>query len=322
MNKRLIRTLRTLFALVLAAAAALAGTAYAADFDYRLHPQRIADDTWVVYGHKEDFTTGNGGNIVNTAFVATGAGVLVIDSGPSRRYGEQLVRAIAGVTDEPVVMVLNTHFHPDHFLGNQAFASDTLRALGETRSAIAASGNAFAENVYRLSGDWLLGTEVVVPPRAIETGPLTLGRHRFEVLALSGHTGADLALFDRTTGVLFAGDLVFNGRAPTTPHAEIGRWLEALDRLAGLAPRLVVPGHGAVGGGESDGIAQTRAYLRWLEAALRDAAEQGLDMTEALALPLPAEVRRLAVAEAEFRRSISHLYPAAERQVLERQHRH
>ena len=48
--------------------------------------------------------------------------VIVIDSGPSRRYVEQLRAAIRRVTPLPPVLLLNTHHHPDHFLGNQALA--------------------------------------------------------------------------------------------------------------------------------------------------------------------------------------------------------
>lgn len=325
MNARFVQrfVLRSLL-LVMAAATTLAA---AASFDYALQPRRIADDTWVVLGRNEDFSVANGANIVNTAFVVTGAGVVVIDSGPSRRYGEQLRRAIASVTAEPVVQVLITHHHPDHFLGNQAFAPQTLYALPATISGIARDGNAFAENLYRLSGEWMLGTEVLVPPQAIVPGLLKVGTHRFEVFALDGHTGADLVLFDQGTGVLFAGDLVFNGRAPTTPHARIDHWLAALDRLDALAPRIVVPGHGdvSVAGATSErpaAIGQTRSYLRWLDATLNRAAEQGMDMSEALSLPLPAEIRALAVAESEYRRSVSHLYPAAEQSALAQPHRH
>ena len=305
MNARFVQrfVLRFLL-LVMAAATTLAG---AASFDYALQPRRIADDTWVVLGRNEDFSVANGANIVNTAFVVTGAGVVLIDSGPSRRYGEQLRRAIASVTAEPVVQVLITHHHPDHFLGNQAFAPQTLYALPATISGIARDGNAFAENLYRLSCDWMLGTEVLVPPQTIAPGPLKVGTHSFEVFALDGHTGADLVLFDQGTGVLFAGDLVFNGRAPTTPHARIDHWLAALDRLDALAPRIVVPGHGDVSVAAATNerpaaIGQTRSYLRWLDATLNRAAEQGLDMSEALSLPLPAEIRALAVADAEYRR--------------------
>ncbi|MFZ5504984.1 MAG: MBL fold metallo-hydrolase, partial [Pseudomonadota bacterium] len=69
---------RLLAALV---ALALSFAAHAATpFDYRLKPEKIADDTWVLIGSTEDITRANGGNIVNTAFVVTKEGVVVIDS--------------------------------------------------------------------------------------------------------------------------------------------------------------------------------------------------------------------------------------------------
>ncbi|TYC59930.1 quinoprotein relay system zinc metallohydrolase 1 [Zoogloea oleivorans] len=287
----------------------------AADMNYDLRPVRVAADTWVLTGLNEDFSFKNGGNIVNTGFIVTPAGVLVIDSGPSRAYGEQLRRAIARITDKPVVMVLNTHHHPDHFLGNQAFAPDTLAALPETIHGIHSEGGGFNENMYRLAGDWMAGTEVLAPTKPLTPGPLELGGHTLELIALKGHTGADLAIFDRSTGVLFAGDLVFHDRAPTTPHANIPAWQASLDQLDTLGFKVLVPGHGPVSL-DAGPIRQTRAWLTWLDKALRQAAEDGLDMTEALALDLPAEFRRLAVVEAEYRRSVGQLFPAYELKAL------
>ncbi|WP_374244875.1 quinoprotein relay system zinc metallohydrolase 1 [Zoogloea sp.] len=308
--KRTARTLTALFALGWALLLA------AADMDYGLAPEQIAPDTWVLTGRSEDFSPRNGGNIVNTAFVVTSAGVLVIDSGPSRAYGEQLRRAIARVTDKPVVLVVDTHHHPDHFLGNQAFPRETLAALPGTRHGIDTEGSALNENMYRLVGDWMAGTEPVAPTRALAAGPLQLGEHRFELLALDGHTDADLAILDRSTGVLFAGDLVFHDRAPTTPHARLDAWQAALARLEALPFTRLVPGHGPVAS-DAAPIRQTRAWLRWLDDTLRQAAEAGLDMTEVLAQPLPPEHRRLAVSEAEYRRSAGQLYPAYEQRALE-----
>jgi len=292
--------------------------ARAAGFDYRLAPRAVADGVWVLTGLTEDFSRDNGGNIVNTGFIVGDSGVVVIDSGPSRRYGEQLAAAIARVTPLPVVLVINTHHHPDHFLGNQAFAPATLAALPATRHGIETEGPMFNSNMYRLNGDWMRDTEVAAPTRTLAAGPVEVGGRTLEFLALEGHTGADLAVFDRRTGTLFAGDLVFNARAPTTPHADIARWQASLDALAALPFKVLVPGHGPVA---HDGapIAQTRTWLDWLDRALREGAAAGLDMTEMLALPLPAVFERMALAKTEFERSVSHLYPAAERASLEEQ---
>lgn len=288
-----------------------------ADFDYHLQPREVADGVYMIEGRREDFTTENGGNIVNTGFIVGSSGVIVIDTGPSRRYGEQLRAAITRITPLPVVLTLNTHHHPDHFLGNQAFPAGALAALPETIHGIATEGGSLNENMYRLAGDWMAGTEPVTPARPLAAGPLEVGGHRFELIALDGHTAADLAVLDRRTGVLFAGDLVFHDRAPTTPHARLPAWQAALDRLEALSFVRVVPGHGPVAA-DAGPIRQTRAWLTWLDRRLQQAADDGLDMTEVLALPLPAEFRRLAVVDAEFRRSVGQLYPAYEQRALSR----
>ncbi|MBL8436637.1 MAG: quinoprotein relay system zinc metallohydrolase 1 [Zoogloeaceae bacterium] len=291
-------------------------SAWSAEFDYQLQPKAVAPDTWVLQGRLEDFSFANGGNIVNTAFITTADGVVVIDSGPSLRYGQQLLAAIRKVSAAPIARVLITHHHPDHFLGNQAFPPASIAALPGTIQDINREGKAFAENMYRLTGDWMAGTEAMTPAAPLAPGTLEIGGHRLELLALAGHTGTDLGVFDRTTGVLFGGDLVFYQRAPTTPHARIPAWLTSLNHLAALPFQVLVPGHGPV---TRDGapLRQTRDYLLWLDQTMRDGAAAGLDMTEMLARPLPPAFRDLAVQPEEYRRSVAHLFPAAEQAVLE-----
>jgi uncharacterized sulfatase len=304
-------------ALLLAQPAPAPAQTAARAFDYRLAPHKVADGVYALIGRTEDFSTANGGNVVNTGFIVGSSGVIVIDTGPSKRYGEQLRAAIAGITPLPVVLTINTHHHPDHFLGNQAFPQDTLAALPETIAGIEGEGGAFNDNMYRLNGDWMRDTEVVVPRQRLAPGRRSVGGRDIELLALGGHTAADLVLIDHASGTVFASDLVFHGRAPTTPHADIARWLASLDILGVLPAKHWIPGHGAVGE-DTTALADTRAYLVWLRELVRSAAESGLDMPEALATPLPPEVRMWALADSEYRRSVVHLFPAAEKAALER----
>lgn len=281
--------------------------AQAQPLDYGLQPRRIAEDVYVLIGRTEDFSRSNGGNVVNTAFVVAPEGVVVIDSGPSRLYGEQLRRAIAGVTTKPLLKVFNTHHHPDHYLGNQVFADTPTAALPATIAGQRGEGGAFAENLYRMAGDWMKGTESTPAREPVVPGPQLIGGREFELMLFSGHTQGDLAILDRRSGVLFAGDLVFWNRAPTTPHADIATWLAALDRLEALPFRMMLPGHGEAVP-DARGIVQTRSYLRWLDMALRSATERGEEMTELLAHPMPPELAGIPLSRLEFARSIAHLY--------------
>ncbi|QEN47312.1 quinoprotein relay system zinc metallohydrolase 1 [Pseudomonas protegens] len=289
-----------------------------ADLDYSLKPRQIAAGTWLLEGSTDNFAKANGGNIVNSGFIVTDSGVVVIDSGPSKRYGEALRRAIAATTDKPVIQLLLTHHHPDHVLGNQAFGDVPIGALAGTSDLLRQQGEAMAENMYRMVGDWMRGTEVVLPTQVLEPGVLEVGGHRLRLLGLSGHTGADLAILDENTGVLFAGDLVFYERALTTPNSPgLGVWLEDLDTLQALPWKLIVPGHGPVAS-DTAPFAQMRDYLGWLDGLMRDGAAQGDDMAEMIRRPIPERFAGISLTRYELIRSVSHLYPRYERQRLQR----
>lgn len=136
-------------------------------FDYRLEAQAVADGVHVFEGRTEHFTRDNGGNIVNTGFIVTDDGVVVIDTGPSRRYGQQMRTAIEGATGQRVRQVYLTHAHPDHFLGSQAFANVSIAALSGTAHSIRMVGDDLSANLYRLVGGWMEGTEAVVPSQVV-----------------------------------------------------------------------------------------------------------------------------------------------------------
>jgi len=295
-----------------------------ARLDYDLKPRQIAPGTWVIEGEVADFTRANGCNIINTGFIVTGAGVVVVNTGPSRLYGEQQRRAIERITREPVLRVIELNLHPDYFFGNQAWADRPTQALAGSITGMQAEGGAYADNLYRLCGDWMKGTESTPAREPIDpkTLPQTLqmGDHRLELRRLEGHTDDDLVLIDHTTGVLFAGGLVFTERVPTTPHADFARWLASLDQLAQWQAagqfRTVVPSHGPVHEG-SAGIAQTRDWLQWLTARMQESAERGLDLGEVLRLPVPERFARWAAQPAELHRTLTQWYPRYEQRVLE-----
>ncbi|WP_434600873.1 quinoprotein relay system zinc metallohydrolase 1 [Pseudomonas sp. Z4-7] len=286
--------------------------------EYSLKPRQIAEGTWLLEGSTDNFAKVNGGNVVNTAFIVTEAGVVVIDTGPSKRYGEALRQAIAATTDKPVAQVLLTHHHPDHVLGNQAFSDVPIGALPGTTDLLRQQGDAMAENMYRLVGDWMRGTEVVLPTQALSPGTLQVGEHSLRLLALAGHTGADLAILDETTGVLFAGDLVFYERALTTPNSPgLEIWLKDLDTLQGLPWKQIVPGHGPLAA-DARPFAQMRDYLGWLDQLMRDGAARGDDMAEMIRSPIPERFAAISLSRYELIRSVSHLYPRYERTAMRR----
>jgi len=305
-----------LTALVLLILIPLFPAVQAAELRYGLKPVEIAPGVWVVEGRTENFSRINGGNIVNTAFVITSAGVVVIDTGPSRQYGEELRAAIAAHTDQPVTHVLLTHHHPDHVFGNQAFDPSTLYALPATREQLASDGEAFSDNMYRMIGDWMRGTEIILPAREVVPGELVVGDHRFQLMAFTGHTGADLVVFDETSKTLFASDMVFFNRALTTPQTPgLKVWAAELEQLEALDFDRLVPGHGPV---VNDGVAfaQMKDYITWLDSMMTESARQGLTLSEVMDQPVPPRFDTVAESRYELIRTATHLYSDYEKASL------
>ena len=304
---------------VLAGALAVPVMARAQGFAGTYAPEAtpIGDGIWMVSGADEALEFSNGGAIANSIIMASDAGAIVVDSGPSLGFGKALAMLAERLTGKAAARVYITHLHPDHSFGNGAFAGAEIHALPGTRADLERDGAGFSDAMYRMLHGWMAGTEVILPQAAAVEGVVTVGGRRLSLMALSGHSAGDLAILDEASGTLIAGDLVFHNRAPATPHADLAVWHAALDRLAATPHRQCVPGHGPLDRG-GIAIAQTRDWLRWLEEALREAVAGGLDMAEAANLPIPARFAGLAQARYELTRSVSHFYPRVEAEMLPR----
>ncbi|MFV0367664.1 MAG: quinoprotein relay system zinc metallohydrolase 1 [Hyphomicrobiaceae bacterium] len=291
--------------------AAVFDVAAAAPLAYQLKPVGVADGVWVLYGAAEAIDRSNGGAIANITIFDTSEGAVVIDTGPSKRYGVALEALARKLTGKPVVRVYITHFHPDHVFGNQAFNGQTIAAPQGVIDGLVSLGEDFASAMYHTAGDWMRGTEVALPQRAVTAGVEEIGGRAFHLRPLSGHTSSDLVLVEERSGVMVAGDLVFLDRAPTTPHADLRKWRASLDTLKELDVRHIVPGHGPAEGGHR-GLQQTREWLAMIEETIRGAFERGLSINEAMAEPLPSWAGKIALARYEYERSVMHFYPKLE----------
>lgn len=294
---------------------ASAWRAAAAPLVYDLKPKPLTDGIWLIPGAQDAITFENGGAIANVLILKSKAGAIVVDTGPSRRYGEALARLAQDLCGAPVARVYNTHFHPDHVFGNQAFDARLIAASQGCIDELKVAGEGFSDSMYRIAGDWMRGTELVLPQIALDGTVEDFGDRRFRPLLMRGHTPHDVAFFEETSGLLIAGDLAFLDRAPTTPHADIERWRITLANLGGIPRSALVPGHGPVE--DSDrALEQTRRWLETIYRMISDAFDKGLDVSEAMALPLPDWTQPIALAKYEYERSVLHVYPRLEAERL------
>lgn len=299
-------------------AGALAAPAWAQALTYKIRPEAVGDGIWLIRGTDGPIEMANGGAIANLTILATPAGTVLVDCGTSLRYGLQLKPLVEQLTGQNIVRVYLTHLHPDHIYGAGAFDPAIVAATPQLMDILKSEGESFTAGMYRLLGDWMRGTIFHMPGKTIDGPSEEFGGRRFRLLPLAGHSPADLAVLDEQTGTLIAGDLVFHDRAPSTPHADLATWRTSLNTLKAVAHKSVVPGHGPIDPTPNAAIDQTRDWLDWLEPALRQAVAEGRDMVAAGEMPIPPRFARVKAARYELQRSVSHLYPALEAELLPR----
>jgi quinoprotein relay system zinc metallohydrolase 2 len=224
----------------------------------------------------------NVGGIANIGFVVGRDAVAVIDTGGSYRDGARLRAAVRAHTGLPIAYVINTHMHPDHVLGNAAFARDRPQFVGHRNlaRALAARAEHYLATNHRLIGTaGFAGTEVVTPTTTVEARTvIDLGDRPLELRAYpTAHTDNDLTVLDRRTGTLWTGDLLFVEHVPVVDGSLKG-WLAVVDDLADTSAARAVPGHGPTAVSWPQALAAQRRYLSTLADDLRRAlaAGQGL----------------------------------------------
>ena len=227
----------------------------------------------------------NAGDLANLGIVIGKDSVAVIDAGGTRAVGEGLYLAIRALTSKPISSLILTHMHPDHTLGGSAIveAGATVIAHQKLDRGLRARAENYEASLDRLIGSkGFLGTHAIFPTERVESfKEIDLGGRILELRAWpTAHTDNDLTIFDRETGTLFAGDLVFADHTPALDGSLTG-WLSVLDGFEGKIER-VVPGHGPASIPWPEGGEPVLRYLNALARETRAAIKKGESISRAI----------------------------------------
>ena len=236
-------------------------------------------------GTISDATAANEGDVANVGFVVGDSAVAVIDSGGSRKVGEEIYRAIRNETDLPIAYVILTHMHPDHVLGASVFAQSGAQVVGhaDLPRALQDRAEAYLTNFGRLIGEEaFLGTRVTLPDITVDTTmDINLGNRVLQLRAWpDAHTGNDLSVGDPASGILFTGDLMFHTHAPALDGNALG-WQDVLAEMEVMPFDRIMPGHGGPILPWPEGAAPLSRYLDVLVADTRAAITRGDTLGEA-----------------------------------------
>jgi glyoxylase-like metal-dependent hydrolase (beta-lactamase superfamily II) len=215
----------------------------------------------------------------NVLVIVNADDVVVFDGGGLPLAAENAIRLIRSVTPKPVRYLVNSHWHGDHSLGNQAYreafpgvtivghpktreamlgppmsyvgrATAELAPLIEEWSALAAKGE-LPERRSILLEDLKLNREDakrirITPPDLTVADELVLHRGDREIRVRHlgrGNTEGDLVLWLPKERILATGDLVVHP-VPYGFGSFPREWAGALREIAAYPFEILVPGHG------------------------------------------------------------------------------
>jgi len=221
----------------------------------------------------------------NAAIIVLGDGVLVVDTHSKPSAARALIEQIKKLTPKPVKFVVNTHFHWDHYQGNEAYPSSWPAGVEII------SSEATRQNIQRI-GIPRVKNEIVTMPQeianlktALEKAPtadqkaaiqenlrqaesyfaelklmqitlptmtfdrsliLRRGSRTVEILWLGrAHTDGDVFVFLPNEKFLVTGDAL-HGWTPFMGDSYPYEWIQTLDAAEKLDFHTVLGGHGDV----------------------------------------------------------------------------
>jgi glyoxylase-like metal-dependent hydrolase (beta-lactamase superfamily II) len=251
----------------------------------------------------------------NTAIIENDDGMMVVDTHSKPSAARVIVEQLRQLTSKPVRYVVNTHFHWDHWHGNEvypaAYPNAEIVSNHITREAMVKKGlkriqdhvrtvpaeiaklradvaAATSDRRTRLESDLKLaeaylaevkGLKPALPTIAFEQTMKLYRRDReIHLLHLGrAHTEGDVFVYLPKEKIVITGDALI-GWTPYMGDGYPEEWAGTLDRLAQLDFTRIVMGHGDVVG--RDWLKTFRGYVHDMVAAVRMEVATGAALDE------------------------------------------
>jgi glyoxylase-like metal-dependent hydrolase (beta-lactamase superfamily II) len=191
---------------------------------------------------------------------------------------------------------VNTHANGDHCYGNALLERSEIIASARCAEEMAAlppsAMAAFVRPEADLgpAGDFLRrifapfsfdDVPLVMPTRTFDGRlELLVGDRRVHLVEVGpAHTAGDTIVHLPDDGVVFTGDILFHGGHPIVWAGPVANWMAACDRILGLRPSVVVPGHGPLA--TPAAVATLKDYFEYLVQEARPRFDAGMSPLDA-----------------------------------------
>ena len=243
-------------------------------FDYHLKPYKISEGIHCFFGLPSQVTHSNGGNMVNSCYIETTEGYIVIDSGPTYSYAQDAYRLMEKKKKLPVKYVVNTSSDEVHILGNEFYKEQGAIVLGPEayRSQLKVKKSLHLKTL--LDKDVLAHTRIVPINRYISNEEiLMLGNTKLHIKLAKGDN-AHLYAYLKEKKIVFAGDMIFNNRIVSLKeNRSLLLWEKELAKLEKLDWVDIVSAHGYMT--RRSALNHTKTYLSRLKQEIYRAIKRG-----------------------------------------------
>ncbi|MFI0734197.1 MBL fold metallo-hydrolase [Streptomyces sp. NPDC021225] len=201
--------------------------------------------------------------------------VLVVETGMGPGNAGTVLKFAADYAGGRTLYLTTTHFHPEHAFGAQAFTGAATFLVNKAQAEDLATKGPGYLGMFRGLGEpvarQLEGVELAIPDIVYDTSyDLDLGGRVVRLRATGrAHSKGDQVVTVPDAEVMFTGDLAETGQFAIFPwfpphDTDVSgiHWIEVIRRLAAAGSRVVVPGHGDIGGPRL--LADVRDYLELL----------------------------------------------------------